>query len=1105
MLSAKILTQGSAGSRNVVQYMKATEYYRAGNEVMLGPARWAGDGALILNLEEGPQTDAQFEKLLMGVHPLGDQGLTKNANQTNRRMGIDLTFTTDKTASILLAIAGPEERQKIMDAHRQAVNSAMAFLLGEAHSRTGAQGTGKKEPLTGPVMRQVDHFDSREGDPNLHTHCVLLNLNRCQDGKWRSIEMEPLFQAKHAAGALYRAHMAEGLKALGYAVESTREQDIDERETGQVWHKVAGIGRDVARLFSKRRQAIEKAMIEEGLGAQEATLRTRQGKKDLTAEEVALTTIQTLDELKSQGRIAWSRATEIKATAQAKALEPKAQEELLAGLHKTDSFWSRYHLIDLLAKEGHTDAPDRAQAWIKQGMESGEIIELKDDDQGRGRYCSKTQWDLEQHILDNVANRAHDSRFKIPAHIVERAIKIHEAKQGFSLSQEQRDMVTFATQQNGGMLCLVGRAGTGKTASAGCYIEAYKQQGFQILGASTAQRAAEKLASETGLSECHSVAKLLQKIEAGELVLTSKTILIVDEAGMVGASSLARLQALIDATQGKMLLLGDPLQLQPVEAGSPFRLIIKDQGAAELTEIRRQKNEAERQIAMNFYGGKTGAEIVDEWVDLGMLQTRDTRKEATAALIEAYLANETDHAEKLILANTRADVTALTHALREALKDRGELTQPTLLEIAGTKLGEKIEKEFCIGDRIAITKNHARLGLANGDRGIIQNFETTRAGTFVTMALQSDVPEKNGKVIRLNLSTFDRIDHAWANTNHAAQGQGKDHVFWLASAGPNLDRNMAMVAFTRTKKTFQNFCSQDHLSRIKDQIQDWGEKKSAQEMGKPQEEKPQSLADTFKDRWANATDQFFAVLEQRNEVAEAVKTFWQNVSAEVQQLATLETVVEWQTRLDDIKGQITTLSAKAVPVENERDRVFNGLRHDIAKAEAKAFHLMEGYEKAGTEFLGGVKQRLRKTETQEAIAERDTLYDEEKRLRKKWDVKSAHLGGWRNQQKKLETEQTMLENGAGRDFAIAMRVDLATSEAMEKRVGLNWREQTKNLGELLTDAVRRFRDGLQKNSADLKADDTKKQELERNLSDLRRVKALGLASGPRPPTLTRGR
>lgn len=1107
MLSAKTLTEGSKGAGNVVAYMKATEYYRGGSEAFLGPARWKGLGATLLELDEGPKADQHFEKLLAGMHPHNrGEKLTRNAQAAGRRMGIDLTFSADKSVSLLLAMAKPEERQLILDAHRQAVDAAMGYLTQEAYSRTGAQGTGKREPLDAPVMRQVDHFDSREGDPNLHTHCVLLNLNWCEDGQWRSIEMEPLIQAKHSAGALYRAHLAEGLRGLGYAIESTREQDADERETGQVWHRVAGIGAALRNEFSKRRKAIEKAMLEEGLSSQEATLRTRQGKKDLTASEVALAAHLTIQEWHQAGRLEWHTADALKQHAKGQSLTPKDTADLLATLHKTDSYWNRYNLVDVLAKEGFTDAPERAKRMLSEGLKSGTLLELKADAQGRPRYCTKAQWDLEKTILDQVAKRSKETRFQLDPAMVERCIKLHEAKQGFTLSAEQREMVRFATQNPGAMACLVGRAGTGKTASAGCYIRAYQEAGFTILGTSTAQRAAEKLASETGLTECHSVAKLLQKIEKGELTLNDQTLLIVDEAGMVGASSLAKLQSLMDAAGGKMLLLGDPLQLQPVEAGSPFRLIIRDQGSSELTEIRRQKGDLERDIAMNFYQGKSGEDIVKEWRDTGMMNTAATKVDAVKAVVEAYLANPASHSEKLVLANTRADVQALTHALREELKAKGELTQATVIQVAGPLMGEKVEKEVCVGDRLAIAKNYTRLGLANGDRGIVQAIDVTKKGTFITLKLESDVEAKHGRIVRLNVDQVDRLDYAWANTNHAAQGQGKDHVFWLASAGPNLDRNMAMVAFTRTKKTFKSVCTEDHLQRIKEQIEDWGLKQAASELQKEQAQGPEVPPPSFfTETWSalsnglsSALNSFETFLQEREALATFIRHETEKLFKKWRDTVTQDVVNEYGNEAQHFEEQRVAVSTEAVKLERLRDDTLDPLVNQVKAIEKQTFALSEKHRNMPDDLLHLIQKKQLTTQLNVATAQRDALYKLEKQKREELAPTMAKIGDLRRQEARFSDRVRALTDLSQVNMAVSMRLERKVEWEMDQRVP-DWKRKKRPLSAVLQAAQQAREERLRMSEQDRIA---KAQQADLEARDLRARRAarnMGLEGGPKPP------
>ncbi len=828
MLSVCGLDNHSSGAiKDVGRYMRATEYYRAG----IGAGEWLGDEAKALGLTEA-EANAQFEALLSGHAPDGTK-LVRNAGALGRRMGWDLTFSADKSVSIVFAAASESDQRRILDAHHRATASALDYLRGQLISRTGAQGQGPAVMAgDGVIIRRVDHLDSREGDPQLHSHCVLVNAAKGPDGKWRTIDERALFDHKHAAGAIYRHALAREMKALGYGIESERERDIDGRETGQVWHHIAGVGPEAMRHFSKRRLAIEAAMSAEGLSAQEATMRTRRGKTDENHPEHIMDGTRTaLADLYREGVVAWEEAEDLRGVP-SQGLDPRHESALLADLHRTESAFDRRHLIDRLAKErlDLADPVKAADECLRQWQERGTVVRLADDAEGRARWCSRVQWALEEAITRDAVARKDDDTHRLARTQVEQAIAAHEAAQGFTLTEEQRKAVFFVACESGGVACLSGQAGTGKTATAGAYLGAYKAAGFQLVGTSTAQRAAEKLEAETGMPSM-SCAKLLSAIDRGDLVLTPQTVVTVDEAGMVGAKTLRQIQEAVDQAGAKMLLLGDALQLQPVEAGAPFRLMAHEVGEVKLTEIRRQKEEADKAMARAFYQGASGASIVAGWEKCEQLHTRDGKAEAIAALAKNVLDNPKPLSDKLIIANTRADCAAITQALRAGLIERGALGPGERIEVAGKLANQRESMEVREGERIVFQKNDRRLGVANGDVGVVEGLTMDRKGRVsLSVRLESEVAGKDGKRITVHPETYDRLGYAYASTTHAAQGQGKADVYWLASPGQGMDRNMGLVAFTRTKERFAAYVSEDDKARLVERLDAWGTKQAAREL-----------------------------------------------------------------------------------------------------------------------------------------------------------------------------------------------------------------------------------------------------------------------------------
>src|SRR5690606_4428467 len=130
------------------------------------------------------------------------------------------------------------------------------------------------------------------------------------------------------------------------------------------------------------------------------------------------------------------------------------------------------------------------------------------------------------------------------------------------------------------------------SASAGAYIRAFEAAGRRVIGTSTSQAATDNLKKEAGI-EGFNTAELLYALDKGKLTLTAADVIVLDEAGMVGAKTFRRIQKHVDQAGGKLIAVGDPKQLEAIEAGGPFAELCDKFGAAAITKIQRQRNAEE--------------------------------------------------------------------------------------------------------------------------------------------------------------------------------------------------------------------------------------------------------------------------------------------------------------------------------------------------------------------------------------------------------------------------------------------------------------------------------------------------------------------------------
>ena len=234
------------------------DYYLEGGEPQ---GEWYGNGADRLGLH-GEIHQEEFRNLLQGYTPDGKKELTQNAGEEDRRSGWDLTFSAPKSVSTLWAVSDQETRHKIQEIQQEAVKSSLDYLERNAGwTRRGKDGCERER--TDLIFTTFEHSTSRAQDPDLHTHVIAQNISLRDDGSTGSIDSAPLYQHKMAAGALYRAELAQKLERdLGLYI--SRDKDSFE---------VLGVSRELCQEWSTRRKEILVALEERGLsGAKAASI-----------------------------------------------------------------------------------------------------------------------------------------------------------------------------------------------------------------------------------------------------------------------------------------------------------------------------------------------------------------------------------------------------------------------------------------------------------------------------------------------------------------------------------------------------------------------------------------------------------------------------------------------------------------------------------------------------------------------------------------------------------------------------------------------------------------------------------------------------------------
>jgi ATP-dependent exoDNAse (exonuclease V) alpha subunit len=282
--------------------------------------------------------------------------------------------------------------------------------------------------------------------------------------------------------------------------------------------------------------------------------------------------------------------------------------------------------------------------------------------------------------------------------------------------------------------------------------------------------------------------------------LDSKTVLVIDEAGMVGSRQLGRLLEAAEKAGAKVVMLGDDKQLAAIEAGAGFRAITERIGASEITQIRRQSEQWAKDASAEFARGDV-RKALDAYNERGQVRIADTREDAKAALAADWLAGREAGKTSIILAHTNADVRDLNELIHDTRKQAGELGAATEFQT------ERGKREFAEGGRVVFLKNDRALGVKNGTLGTVERAEDGR------LSVKLD----NGKAVEFDAGQYGHVDHGYAVTIHKSQGVTVDRAYVLATGG--MDRNLAYVGMTRHREAAtlyaggDDFRSYDHLAR----------------------------------------------------------------------------------------------------------------------------------------------------------------------------------------------------------------------------------------------------------------------------------------------------
>jgi conjugative relaxase-like TrwC/TraI family protein len=805
MLSmANVSKSAAAGA----YYEQADDYYTADRS----PSQWSGKAAAELDLE-GPVKPEDFRAMLDGRLPTGEQ--LHNAG-AGRRGGTDLTFSAPKSISVQALVGGDK---RLLQAHENAVSRALDHAETLAACRVTVDGETTRQATGNLAVAQFRHDLSRAADPQLHTHCVALNVTQRQDGRWRALDNEPLYKNKMLLGALYRSELAREVQALGYEVRVTH---------GDGCFELAHISNAQLKIFSKRADAIEEALQRQGLTREEASakqlqtvaLQTREAKQVLDRPALHA---QWCEQAREAGLALDARPVS--------AAAPDAQREAqhaaravgyaLTHLMEREAVVSRAEIERSALERGvgktHLEA---IRGAIEQAVQRGELIH-----QGE-RFTTPGAQQREREILAfEAAGRGQVSPLMTRE-------TVQAALAGKTLNDDQRGVVQQVLTGTDRVAGVQGRAGTGKTTTLRAVHDLASTEGVKLMGVAPSAGAARELAA-TGI-QSQTLAALATREYVG---LNSRTLLVVDEAGMVSARDMRALLAAADQAGARVLLVGDVRQLKAVEAGKPFaQLQTAGMTTAELRDIQRQQDPQLKAAVELAAGGQVEASlarIAHRVVEIASHRERHAQIAADYAALTPE-----QRARTLIVAGTNLARESINAEVRQALGRAGQgeevatlssknLSQAQALRTVSYEAGDVVRadrgyaslglekgdlarvlegragvvtlergdgrqvewrpmnlphlsafteqrRELAAGDLVRFTQNDHRAGIVNGERAVVVSVDAEQGRVLLE--------KMDGTRLAQSLDAPLYLDHGYAQTVHAAQGQTCERVLIEAQA-----------------------------------------------------------------------------------------------------------------------------------------------------------------------------------------------------------------------------------------------------------------------------------------------------------------------------------
>jgi conjugative relaxase-like TrwC/TraI family protein len=818
------------------QYHSKDNYYSQGEG--LQNSQWQGSFAAHQGLE-GSIHKADWQQACNGNDPQGNELRRK---QNNSRAGWDITLSAPKSASLKALI---DQDDRVLEAHRKAVHSTVQYIEQNCiYAQVKDQGQLKREQTQKGQFALFGHDDNRKQEPQLHTHIVILNQTLCQDGKTRTLDSRELFIQKKTIGAYYDHTFAHHLKEQGYEIEWTAAHTFE----------IKGYQKDQLEAFSGRRQQIREHLAAQNIQIEHATAQQKEI-ACLESRPIKLHKNEPIDREIQQTR--WQEESDrlgivhpqpiqtLNRLYELEAHPGSLNETISASIESATAYKVALTRQELLRVALAHTQEHYSPSEIEPALDNHpDLIATQD-----GRLTTQQTLEREQFIL-KTANATQNTQ--PPLSTQEQIIQVAQATQ---LNEGQTQSLHHIATSPDLITLVQGKAGAGKTYMLNAFRECLSNEAqTQLRGLAPSAAAAETLETETSIP---SITLDRYLLTPHDQTLRGETLLI-DEAGMISSQQMERLIRKAQATEGRIILVGDTQQLNSIEAGAPFRLLQERSNlkTVTLSENLRQKT-PHLFIAANLAAEQQMSEALELLEHHKCIQEIPDPTQRNQSAVQQYLARDSrEQARTLILCDTNQDRQAITEQIRANYIAKGTLgeTARTIQILYPKKLdpqaltqaysyqtgdvirfyrhtdsfpdayyrvAEVREQSLMLKDRAGQLKELPlnqykereayqchRLEIREGDRLRFTRNQRTRNQTngqpYTIEALNPDNTieiRTKGQRYTVTADQLLHSDYAYCRTVYSAQGWTSAEAIW--APGQNPGREQTYVALTRAKESLQ--------------------------------------------------------------------------------------------------------------------------------------------------------------------------------------------------------------------------------------------------------------------------------------------------------------